>query len=93
MMEVQPTAALTMLVLIAHRVIDLLILAILVSSILSWFRPDPRNPFVRVLNAVVEPILHPIRALLPGMGGLDFSPMLAVVILMLLRSLLERGLT
>lgn len=81
-----------MLVLIAHRVIDLLILAILVSSILSWFRPDPRQPMVRLLNAVVDPILHPIRALLPGTGGLDFSPMLAVVILMLLRSLLERGL-
>jgi len=81
-----------MLVSIVHQAINLLILAILVSSILSWFRPDPRNPFVRLLQAIVDPLLHPLRTLLPAIGGLDFSPMLAVVILMLLRSLLERGL-
>lgn len=91
MMEV-PLSGDAMLVLIANAAIDALIIAILISSILSWFRPDPRNPLVRLLNAVVDPVIHPIRALLPGMGGLDFSPMVAVILLLLLQSLLKRGL-
>lgn len=68
--------------------IELLILMVVVSSILSWFRPDPRNPVARILNAVVEPVLHPIRAILPSTGGLDFSPMIAVLILWFLQRLL-----
>lgn len=91
MMEV-PLSGDAMLVLIANAAIDALIIAILISSILSWFRTDPRNPLVRLLNAVVDPVIHPIRALLPGMGGLDFSPMVAVILLLLLQSLLKRGL-
>lgn len=92
MMEVQLSGD-AMLVLIAHAAIDALIIAILISSILSWFRPDPRNPLVRLLNAIVDPVMHPIRALLPGAGGLDFSPMVAIILLLLLQSLLKRGLS
>jgi len=67
--------------------IEILILAIVVSSIMSWFRPSPRNPAVKILNAVVEPLLHPIRAILPASGGLDFSPMIAILILWFLQKL------
>jgi YggT family protein len=68
--------------------IQALILLVVVASILSWFRPDPRNPLVRLLNAVVEPLLHPIRAIIPATGGMDFSPMLAILILWFLQNLL-----
>lgn len=71
--------------------IETLILLVVVSSILSWFRPDPRNPVVKLLNAIVEPLLHPIRALLPATGGMDFSPMIAILILWFLQKLLTGG--
>ena len=73
--------------------IELLILMVVVSSILSWFRPDPRNPLVRLLNAVVDPMLHPIRAILPSTGGLDFSPIITILILWFLQRLLAGGIT
>lgn len=71
--------------------IEILILLIVLASILSWFRPDPRNPFVRALNAVIEPLLHPIRTLLPATAGMDFSPLVAILILWLLQKLLTSG--
>lgn len=71
--------------------IDLLIFMVVAASIVSWFRPDPKNPLVKVLNAVVDPLLHPIRAILPAAGGLDFSPMIAILILLFLQRLLTGG--
>jgi YggT family protein len=71
--------------------IQALILLIVVGSILSWFRPDPRNPLVKLLNTVVDPLLHPIRAIIPATGGMDFSPMIAILILWFLQRLLTGG--
>jgi len=77
---------------IANGAIQLLIYLILISSILSWFQPDPRNPLVRLLHGIVDPVLHPIRALLPSTMGMDFSPMVAIVVLWLLQSVLNNSL-
>lgn len=73
--------------------IEVLIFLILVTSLLSWFQPNPRNPMVRLLHAVVDPVLHPIRSVLPSAMGMDFSPMVAMVILWMLQSLLHRSLS
>ena len=73
--------------------IQLLIYLILIASILSWFQPNPANPLVRLLHAVVDPVLHPIRAILPSARGMDFSPMVAILILWMLQRLLQRGLS
>lgn len=58
--------------------------------ILSWVRVSPYDPtwgpMVRFINRAAEPFLSPIRRLLPPMGGLDFSPL----ILLILSSLLQR---
>ena len=52
--------------------------------ILSWIRPNPYHPvwgpIIRIVNGVVEPILNPIRRLMPPMGGLDFSPMIVLLL-------------
>jgi YggT family protein len=69
--------------------IDALILLIFVYSILSWFRHDPRNPIIRIVNGIVEPLLHPIRAIMPALGPVDLSPMIAMLVLWLLRNLLR----
>ncbi|MBI4913041.1 MAG: YggT family protein [Acidobacteria bacterium] len=80
------------LIAIANLLIDALILLILVSSVMSWFHPDPRNTFVRLVNAVVEPLLHPIRAVMPAVGPFDLSPLVAFAVLMLLQRLLQGAL-
>lgn len=71
--------------------IQLLILLVVIVSILSWFRPDPSNQAVRLLNGIVDPLLHPIRTILPATGGMDFSPMIAILILWFLQKLLTGG--
>ena len=76
---------------LADRAIQLLIILILVTSLMSWFQPDPRHPVVRFLRALVDPILHPIRVLLPTAMGMDFSPMVAILILMMLQRMLMRA--
>lgn len=57
--------------------------------ILSFVRPDPYHPtwgpIVRGVYDVTEPILGPIRRLLPPMGGLDFSPLIVFLLLRLLQ--------
>jgi YggT family protein len=73
--------------------IQILIYLILIASILSWFQPDPRNPLVRLLHSIVDPVLHPIRALLPSAMGMDFSPLVAILILWVLQSFINSSLT
>jgi len=76
---------------------DLYILVLLGRVLLSWMQVDPRNPIVNLINQLTEPLLAPIRNLLPQSSGMDFSPMVAFVVvliteqvvLMLLRSLLR----
>ena len=75
---------------------DLYVFVLLARVLLSWVQVDPRNPLVSLINQLTEPLLAPIRNLLPQGGGMDFSPMVAFVVvliteqvvLMLLRSLL-----
>lgn len=55
---------------------------IIVSALISWVSPDPYNPIVRFLRRVTEPVLRPIRRLLaPYQVGLDFSPLVAILII------------
>ena len=54
---------------------------VLISALLSWVNPDPRNPIVRFLYAVTEPVLHWIRRRLPFLytSGIDFSPLVLML--------------
>jgi YggT family protein len=66
-------------------------LLILVRVALSWFPGiDPWNPLVRALRAVVDPVLLPFRRLLPTFGGIDFSPIVAIIVLTWLSHLVTR---
>jgi YggT family protein len=60
--------------------------------VFSWVRPDPYHqvwgPLMRITYQATEPLLAPIRRLLPGMSGLDFSPLILLLILGFLRSVL-----
>ena len=69
---------------------------ILIFSVLvSWLRLDPYHPVRRFLDALTEPILQPIRAVLPQTGMMDFSPLVAMLIVFALQqglSILAAGL-
>jgi YggT family protein len=55
-------------------------------AVLSWVSPDPYNPIVRFIHNVTEPVLIQIRKRLPMMyGGIDFSPIVVILIIIFLR--------
>lgn len=64
---------------------------IIVRALISWVSPDPRNPIVRALVVVTEPVLRPLRRLIPPArtGGIDFSPLLAFLPLQFLEIFLK----
>jgi YggT family protein len=61
---------------------------IIIRALISWVSPDPSNPLVRMLVLVTEPVLKPIRKLVPPrkLGGLDLSPMIAILLLVFLKN-------
>lgn len=61
--------------------------AIIILIIISWVAPGTYNPAAALLQQVTEPMMAPVRRILPAMGGLDFSPMLVIFIIHILRSI------
>ncbi|MEK6590169.1 MAG: YggT family protein [Nitrospinota bacterium] len=55
---------------------------IIVRALISWVNPDPYNPIVRFLYGVTEPVLSPVRRLIPVyITGIDFSPIIVFLII------------
>jgi YggT family protein len=69
--------------------VDLFITLIVIRSILSWMIHD-QSPLMDFLLRCTEPVLEPIRRLLPRAGGLDFSPLVAWLLLDVLRALVNQ---
>ncbi len=63
------------------------IFALIVQVILSWLSPGAYNPIIGLLYSFNEPILRPARRVLPSTGGLDFSPLIALIFLNLVQIL------
>ncbi|MBI4226908.1 MAG: YggT family protein [Candidatus Omnitrophica bacterium] len=62
---------------------------VLIRALISWVNPDPENPIVRFLYAATEPILDPIRHLVPAWKiGVDISPILAFLLIFFLQKFL-----
>ena len=78
------------------QVIDLYWYVLILTAIMSWLLAfdviNFRNNLVRTvwnfLNAVTEPLLQPIRRVLPNLGGVDISPIVLLLILSLIRNLI-----
>ncbi|WP_150304447.1 YggT family protein [Pseudomonas saliphila] len=58
--------------------------ALIISVILSWVAPQSNNPAAMLVQQLCEPVLAPIRGILPSMGGLDLSPIFAFIALRLI---------
>lgn len=67
----------------------ILILLVFTSVILSYFM-DPYHPVRRGVDRIVEPMLAPIRRVVPLLGVLDISPLILIILIQLLSSLLVR---
>jgi YggT family protein len=66
---------------------------LIIRAVLSWVSPDPYNPVVRILYSITEPVLSFLRRKFPLMAGsIDFSPMVAIVIIIFLQRFLVRTL-
>ncbi len=66
--------------------------ALIISVILSWVAPGSHNPGAELVNQICEPALAPFRRILPSLGGLDISPILAFMVLKLLDMLVINNL-
>ena len=61
--------------------VKVLTLAVIGRALLSWFPVDQRNPLVTVLHQITEPILAPLRQVIPRIGMFDITPIVAIFIL------------
>lgn len=64
---------------ILNSILDILFWLILFRCIISWVNPDPYNQIVQFLIRITEPVLAPIRNAMPYIGGVDVSPIVAVL--------------
>ena len=69
-------------------VINIFLVAIFIQVILSWVNPGGYNPATAVIYSLTEPLLAPARRVIPSISGLDLSPMLVIIGLILLKMLL-----
>ena len=68
--------------------IELYSFVILARVLMSWVNVDPYSPLARVIYDLTEPVLAPVRNLLPPAAGLDFSPIVVLVVLQIVGTML-----
>jgi len=65
---------------------------VIARAVMSWFvSPHSDNPLADGLRRVTDPILRPIQAVIPDMGGVDVSPLVAFFLIVLLQGVITRG--
>ena len=69
--------------------LNLYYMILLFSVLVSWLRLDPYHPVKRFLDTLTEPLLQPIRSILPQTGMFDFSPLVAMLIVFALQQVLS----
>jgi YggT family protein len=77
------------LAVIINGIQQILILLIIISVILSYFM-DPYHPIRRTLDRIVQPMLAPIRRVVPLVGMIDLSPLILILLIQLIGNLLIR---
>ena len=69
-------------------IINIFLFAILIQVIISWINPGSYNPVLSLIHSLTEPLLAPVRRRMPDMGGIDLSPMVVMIGLVILEMLL-----
>ena len=78
-----------LLIILINALQQILVLLVIVSVILSYFM-DPYHPIRRGVDRIVEPMLMPIRRVVPLIGMLDISPLILILLIQLVGNLLIR---
>lgn len=86
-LEILPVLSLAVLSL-ARLALSIFTWSIIIYVVLSWVNPGGYNPGAALVAAIVEPILAPFRRLIPAIGGLDLSPLFALIALQAVSMLL-----
>ncbi len=73
------------------KLLTVMQIAIIARALFSWFDPTGRTPIGQILLRVTDPIIVPIRRVLPSAGFVDFSPMVALLVIFFLRQLVGRA--
>jgi YggT family protein len=75
-------------------ILDVYVWVIIAAALITWVSPDPRNPIVMFLRQITEPVLAPVRRLLPPWktGGLDFSPLIVIIAIQFVERVIFRAL-
>jgi YggT family protein len=83
---------LTALAGVLNIVLTIAMVVVIARAILSWVSPDPHNQIVRIINQLSEPILFPVRRRVPYFAGIDFSPIIVLMIIFFLDEFLVNSL-
>ena len=75
-----------------HVLFTVLTMAIFARVLLSWFPIRPDNPLVVVLMEITDPILKPLRRIVPSLGMLDITPIVALFLLQIIEQVLRSAL-
>jgi YggT family protein len=83
----------TWLIYFIDLLFNILTLAIVVRALLSWFNLPPTNPIVTLLYDITEPILAPLRRVVPRIGMFDLTPIVAIILMNFVSTALHQVLT
>lgn len=72
------------------QVLNLYFYFIIIVAISSWFSQSRTSPIIAVLDRMTNPILKPIRKIIPAVAGFDFAPLVLIVIIIFLKMLLSQ---
>jgi YggT family protein len=75
----------------ANYLILILTLAIVVQAVLSWFPGALESQFGRILTDITEPVLAPLRRIVPRVGMIDITPMVAILVLFFIQQLISQA--
>ena len=79
----------TAIVNILYTLLTVLWIAIFARAIVSWFPISQDGPIVRALDAITEPVLEPLRRVVPRVGLFDITPMVAILLIIVIQGLLS----
>ena len=77
---------------VLHIILMTATIVIIARAVLSWVSPDPYNQIVRIINQLSEPLLFPVRKRVPYFSGIDFSPLIVLLIIMFMDNFLVASL-
>lgn len=69
-------------------ILNVFLFAVFIVVILSWVSPGTFNPVTQLIQSIANPVMRPIQKLMPNFGGLDLSPMIAILFIMISKMLL-----